>query len=275
MRTDWFVFSFRAFLKRCLAGGAAARVAACALPCVLSLVPALALPLFGTPDAACAAPAGRVPLHAGVEPVLSWRTPLTITLAPDRNFCRGQMGRDAPACRGRLGEEGALVPGIALHPAVAGTWRWSRGNRLVFTPEEPLVPGTVYRADLRALPLPPGVTLITPKADAGGARRVSIPTLALAAVADDFDVWIDPAPRGRHVVSATIRFSWPVIPDEMERRISLRPVAEGAGQESARKLRLGKEEFVWNQDRDEVTVSAPLLSLAACLLYTSPSPRDM
>jgi len=275
MRTDWFVFSFRAFLKRCLAGGAAARVAACALPCVLSLVPALALPLFGTPDAACAAPAGRVPLHAGVEPVLSWRTPLTITLAPDRNFCRGQMGRDAPACRGRLGEEGAPVPGIALHPAVAGTWRWSRGNRLVFTPEEPFVPGTVYSADLRALPLPPGVTLITPKADAGGARRVSIPTLALAAVADDFDVWIDPAPRGRHVVSATIRFSWPVIPDEMERRISLRPVAEGAGQdaragteagsgpESARKLRLGKEEFVWNQDRDEVTVSAPLLSLAA------------
>lgn len=270
MRIGLFVSSYCAFLKRRLAGGAVARVASVlpVFPLALTLL-ALVLPLFVTPHAACAAPAARVPLHARVEPVLSWRTPLTIALRPDENFCRGQAGRNSPACRGRLGEEGAPVPGVALRPAVAGTWRWSNGNRLVFAPEEPLVPGTTYSVDLRSLPLPPGVALIAPPAASGGERRVTIPTLALAAVADDFEVWIDPAPKGRHVVSATIRFSWPVNPEEMEPRISLRPAADGAGSgkgggtEPADRLRLGKEEFVWNPDRDEVTVSAPILSLAA------------
>lgn len=211
------------------------------------------------------APAGAradtaVPVRARAEPVLSWRGALTITLDPDEAFCRRNSKRDAPACRGRLGEEGAPVPGIALRPAVAGVWRWRNGNQLVFTPEHALAPGTAYTVDLHALPLPRGTALIAPHAApaAKGERNVTLSTIPLAAVVDDFEIWIDPAPRGRHVASATIRFSWPVNPAEMEGRISLRPVADSARPGP----RLGRERFVWNRDRDEVTVSAPLLTPA-------------
>lgn len=231
-------------------------------PCRAAGAVALAL-LFCLVASGPASAAGEVPVRARAEPFLSWRDALTITLEPDEAVCRGSANRDTPACRGSLGEEGAPVPGMDLRPAVAGVWRWRNGNQLVFMPEQSLAPGTAYTANLRAVPLPRGTVLITPQTGpaaqaAKGERRVTLVTIPLAAAVDDLEVWIDPAPKGRHVVSATIRFSWPVNPVEMEARIALRPVADS----SRPGPRLGKETFVWNHDRDEVTVSAPVLTPA-------------
>lgn len=196
-----------------------------------------------------------VPVQAYAEPVLSWKDPLAIQLRADENFCRKYRNTEGLfGCYSFVDEIGTPVSGISMQPPVSGTWRWNYGNRLVFDPDHPLTLGVNYTLDLEKFSLAGyGARLMGPT-DGTGRKILRIPTIPLAATVTNFEVLIDPAPKGTHLVSATVNFSWSVLPSEIEPNVVLHSAGKG--------MTLGRTTFVWNQDRDEVTITAPILTFA-------------
>lgn len=195
-----------------------------------------------------------VPIRATAESVLSWRNPLTILLQADENYCREHYANE-PACSSFFEEDGVPAPTIAMNPQIKGRWHWQGGNKLVFDPDRPLTPGASYMVDLRTLPLSGrGVYVINPESR-DHKRLLRLSTIPLAASVSKLEVWTDPAPKGQHAISATIQFTWQVQAAEMEKRISIRSLTQD--------FVLGKTTYVWSQEGDEVTLSAPITNLAA------------
>ncbi|WP_300922339.1 hypothetical protein, partial [uncultured Desulfovibrio sp.] len=174
-----------------------------------------------------------------------WQEGLDILLRPDESRCRAAYGgKWRVRCATALGRPGDTATGIRLSPEVPGHWQWRDSATLRFVPAEgaAIRPGTAYRADLEDLPLPPSVVL--------DKLRLSLttPPLSVRLVGSHF--WTDPAPRAGHRLSASLEFNYPVgagAPD-----ITL---AAPAG------ARFGQPEMVWNQERDAVNLSWPVLRL--------------
>ncbi|MDE7065171.1 MAG: hypothetical protein K2O70_06825, partial [Desulfovibrionaceae bacterium] len=182
-----------------------------------------------------------------------WKEGLRVTLKPDVEACRKAYGKNwTDACAARFGDDGAPVVGIRMQPAASGQWRWE-GASMVFTPDTPLSPGTRYTLDLSASPRPAGVSV------APAVLRFT--TFPLAVSFGNQQLWIDPSPRAAHGVSCTLTFTYPVDPAIWARNISLRPADPASG------LQLGKQTLVWNQARDEVTVSAPVVALPSATSF--------
>lgn len=199
---------------------------------------------------AASSPAYRT---AAVEVQYPWREGLRVTLKPDVEACRKAYGKNwTDACAARFGDDGAPVVGIRMQPAASGQWRWE-GASMVFTPDTPLSPGTRYTLDLSASPRPAGVSV------APAVLRFT--TFPLAVSFGNQQLWIDPSPRAAHGVSCTLTFTYPVDPAIWARNISLRPADPASG------LQLGKQTLVWNQARDEVTVSAPVVALPSATSF--------
>lgn len=177
------------------------------------------------------------------------RDGLTLTLRVDEARCKKEYGKQwfrrcaaAPA-----GEAGRVVRGVRMNPSVEGTWRWRDDDTMEFTPTAgTLAPGTRYTISLEQVPLPDRFVLN---------RRVAYTTLPQAVRVDKETFWIDPSPKGAHVLSVPLRFLWPVPAGSMDRRINLVPSDARSG------LSFGPTRLVWNERRDEVVLSAPVATL--------------
>ncbi len=197
-----------------------------------------------TAAAASPSPAYR---KAAVEVRHPWKEGLRVTLEADAAVCKKTYGKNwHDACAARFGDYRTPVSGVRMQPAASGQWRWY-GTSMVFTPDTPLSPGTRYTLDLSAVPRPAGV-IVAPTV-------LRFTTFPLAVSFGNQQLWIDPSPKAAHGVSCTLTFSYPVDPAALAGDISLRPADSASG------LRLGKQKLVWNQARDEVTVSAPITAL--------------
>jgi uncharacterized protein YfaS (alpha-2-macroglobulin family) len=179
-----------------------------------------------------------------------WRDGFSISLMMDEKRCKAEFGKDwfrqcvAPAA----GEYGSIVQGIRMTPSVDGEWRWESESVMRFQPQKHLVPGTAYTVSLENVPFPARFTL---------ARTVTYVAQPQAAYIGKEKLWIDPSPKAAHAVSVPVRFVWPVKPGDIEQRIALAPGDARSG------LAFSALRFVWNEDKDEVIVTAPVTSLPA------------
>ena len=216
---------------------------------VFGLVVAMFLFSLGIASVAHAGPAYRV-AYISDPATDDWREGFSIFLRMDEKRCKDEYGKDwfqqcaAPAA----GEYGSVVKGIRMTPSVAGEWRWEGDASMRFRPKTHLAPGTKYTVSLENVPLPSRFNL---------SRSVIYTTQPQAARIGKETLWVDPSPKAAHAVSVPVRFVWPVQPESVEKRISLKPGDARSG------LAFGALRFVWNEDKDEVIVSAPISSLAA------------
>lgn len=95
--------------------------------------------------------------------------------------------------------------GIALEPATPGVWRYGEaagGPDLIFTPAQPLKPGTAYRVDLDAAAFP-GAAFAQP--------RISKPyrTAEMRGEIGDIQLYSDPADPARKRITARLSFTYP------------------------------------------------------------------
>lgn len=238
------------------------------------------LSISGSVRTALAAPPVAY-LSAQSKGLESWDIPLVISLLPDEALCREKYGQNwGRLCGAPVSIQGRPVSGITVTPPLEGEWLWEYGARLRFTPRKPVQPGVHYKVDLSKLQLPAGYSLSSVVVGREGSSRegnatityskelvLELPALPLGVEISDQNVWIDPAPKGVHAVSATLRFNWPVDPADMEKRISFRP--QGGG------LVLGKPDFIWNRNRAEVTVNARIATLAEKQVWVDVRVRDM
>jgi len=180
----------------------------------------------------------------------NWQAGFSISFMIDEKRCKKEFGKDwlqqcaAPAA----GEYGSIVQGIRMTPAVDGEWRWENDSSMRFHPKRHLAPGTTYSVSLENVPFPSRFAL---------APTVAYTAQAQAAHIHKEKFWIDPSPKAAHVISVPVRFIWPVKPEDIEQRIALVPSDARSG------LAFGILRFVWNEDKDEVIVTAPVSSLAA------------
>ena len=199
--------------------------------------------------AAVAGPAYRIAEPSRPESD-SWKRAdgFSISFEVDIERCKKQYGSDwSRQCSGPpAGQEGRLVEGVRMTPAVPGQWRWGYGSTMSFQPEKSLSPQTTYTISLDKVPLPSRFEVN---------RQVRYTTQPQAVRFGKETFWIDPSPKGAHAVSVPVYFMWPVNPQSMEGNISLRPSDAKSG------LALGAPRFVWNERRDEVVVSAVVASL--------------
>ncbi|SCM70313.1 MG2 domain-containing protein [Desulfovibrio sp. 86] len=199
--------------------------------------------------AAVAGPAYRIAETSRPESD-SWKRSdgFSISFEVDIERCKRQYGSDwSRQCSAPpAGQEGRLVEGVHMTPAVPGQWRWSYGSTMSFLPEKPLSPQTTYSISLDKVPLPSRFEVN---------RQVRYTTQPQAVRIGKETFWIDPSPKGAHALSVPVHFMWPVNPQSMEGNISLRPSDAKSG------LALGAPRFVWNERRDEVVVSAVVTSL--------------
>ena len=178
----------------------------------------------------------------------SWRDGLTINIRTDNQRCKNEYGSNwtAGCAAPAAGVDGQRVDGIVMSPAAEGTWRWDGSSSLTFRPKKTLAPGTTYKISLEAVELPARFNM---------ARVVRYSTQPQAVNISRESLWIDPSSKNAHAISVPLSFIWPANRQQMQARIRLEPADKSSG------LTLSKPTFVWNEARDQVVVSAKILSL--------------
>ncbi len=175
---------------------------------------------------------------------------------------------DDQACKKAYGDNWeqrcAAVPGlpdepgrdIALEPMIAGSWWWVSPYRLAFSPDKSWPVEQNFTVRLGERTIRPGTRLTTPP-------TVSFTTLPDAARVTSSTLWIDPSPEGRHGVSFVASFLYPQ-PEGVSRAFDLRVEALPGDQKdvpAGRTAKLGLMRLVWNQERTEASVNAPVTGL--------------
>ena len=179
-----------------------------------------------------------------------WDNGLSVFFNLDTKQCEKKYGEewpqmcDAPA----FGEINAAADGVVMTPSVPGSWRWTGPTSLHFSPQKQLQPGTVYSIDLSGLRIPQRIS--------AAPLRLRYQTQPQGVSFQRETIWIDPAARGTHAVSIPVQFVWPVDTADIERRTTLTPSGAAAG------LSFGPLRFVWNENRDQAVISAPIASLS-------------
>lgn len=179
-----------------------------------------------------------------------WDNGFSVFFNLDTKQCEKKYGEewpqmcDAPA----FGEINAAADGVVMTPSVPGSWRWTGPTSLHFSPQKQLQAGTVYSIDLSGLRIPQRIS--------AAPLRLRYQTQPQGVSFQRETIWIDPAARGTHAVSIPVQFVWPVDTSGIERRTTLTPSGAATG------LAFGPLRFVWNENRDQAVISAPIASLS-------------
>lgn len=186
-------------------------------------------------------PAYRV---LSIAPQWHWQDGLLLSLPPDEAACRKAYGGGwERKCAAPIGRHGSIAKGVKLHPAGRGSWLWEGPYTLRFQPgPEGLEPGTTYTVDIAELPLPAYISL--PE------RKVQVKAPPRSARLSESRFWLDPAPSSRHRLFFALEFNYPVAASQFKPELEL---PEG--------VLAGDMEAVWNEERDRVALSWPILKL--------------
>lgn len=187
-------------------------------------------------------PAYRI---AKLEAGYPWSEGFSLSFAPDEGECRRKYGnRWQQKCAAPLGIPGQVAKGLKLTPNAAGHWVWQDAYSIKFLPRDgrSIRPATLYAVDLSGLYIPAYVKLNKNQAQAY--------TLPLSARLNEARFWIDPAPEGKHRLAMAFAFNFPVPENVFNLSLALPSGSKG-----------GKPEIVWNQARDNVSVSWPITKL--------------
>lgn len=153
-------------------------------------------------------------LEAEVLARVDWEESVIVRFAPDEAQCVKAYGSHwRTLCTRALGKSGELGSVARLLPETEGEWRWWGEQELRFIPRAPLSPDTRYTVQLTLPAFPPDVE-VRP-------GTLEFRTLPLAVTISQDLLWIDPSPCQAHAVSCTLRFTYPVDPDDMTPRVSL------------------------------------------------------
>ena len=217
------------------------KLRSCLLSCIIAVAGFAGSALAATPSA---------PAYLDVAAVQfsDWRSGISLSFPADEKICRAKYGNKKweSACQVVLGEEGEIVGGITISPAEDGVWRRSGTRSISFVPKKSLKPNTAYTIDLGGMKVPASAKL--------SKTMVKLSTRPTAVTMTDSNVWVDPSERGAHMLTANMRFLYPVA-DPSHDLFIVKKIADANG------LKLGALQQTWNSDKDAVTLTVPLLSL--------------
>lgn len=215
------------------------------------LIYAMLLPFLLVVLAVFPAEAATQSAPAFLNPQVGQRYPWTdgmyIYLNIDEKLCRENYGAKwRTACGTHLGEIGEEVKGVTISPNVPGTWTWSGGTEMHFTPKEPFKPGADYTVSLEGVRLPSSVRI--------SATKRNFRIIPLSAMLKSSRLWIDPSAKAAHVLAASVHYT-SKIAEGTHLPVFKVPAQSG--------LQLGEPEYAWNESRDKLTISAPVKALPA------------
>lgn len=141
-----------------------------------------------------------------------------------------QVGKDAAA-------------GVTLSPALAGVWHWNDDKTLSFTPKDDWPAGADYTARFSKPLFKPEVRLAEDEA--------KFSTAPFAATITKAEFYQDPVNPTIKKVVVDLRFTYPVNPAELEKRIELRQQQQSAGI-----LGIGKESTGFTVSYDKLKLHA-------------------
>ena len=149
-----------------------------------------------------------------------------------------------------------ITQGITVAPEIAGKWRWEADRVLVFQPKEDWPVGAEYRVSFQRSLFVSNVRLEE--------QGTTFRTAPFAATFEEARFYQDPVdPNGRRI-TATLRFSHPVDPAQLEKRLAMRLEGETAGF-----LGLGAGRTAFRTTYDKLKLKAYLVSESLAI-----PPRD-
>lgn len=175
-----------------------------------------------------------------------WFDGLIVNFDSDQMQCRKHYGRQwREKCAVSLGRPGRDENRVKMNPEAAGHWQWRDATSLIFMPDSPrsLAPDTVYKIDVSQIG---GVSWL--KLDK---QNIIIHTPPLAAQLTGSSFWIDPSEKARHRLAFSFQFNYPPPESAFSPRLD---IPEGMSVEAP--------EIVWNQNRDTLNISWPVIKLA-------------
>jgi uncharacterized protein YfaS (alpha-2-macroglobulin family) len=140
-----------------------------------------------------------------------------------------------------------VVAGIALSPALAGAWHWNDDKTLAFTPKDDWPAGADYTARFQK-------TLFKPEVRLAG-DEATFSTAPFSATIAKAEFYQDPVNPTVKKVIIDLRFTYPVNPAELEKRIELRQEQQSAGI-----LGIGKESTRFTVSYDKLKLNAYIQS---------------
>lgn len=170
---------------------------------------------------------------------------LLVRFEPDEAACRKAYGDEwEDACRRPIGSR-LRTDGVAMKPALQGTWRWLTSTNLLFEPEKPWPAATAFQVDLSKLSLPEGVRL--------AASKVAFTTKPRSLLFSDVRFWADRTPSGEKLVTLDLAFSSAESPATFEKAFRIKTPTG---------VTLGKPAFRWTNDNTRVYIRVPVKGLA-------------
>jgi uncharacterized protein YfaS (alpha-2-macroglobulin family) len=136
-----------------------------------------------------------------------------------------------------------VAAGVSLSPATAGVWHWNDDRTLAFTPRDDWAPGADYTARFQK-------NLFKPEARLA-AYEARFATAPFAASITKAQFYQDPLNPTVKKVVVELRFTYPVNPAELEKRIELRQQEQAAGI-----LGIGKESTRFTVSYDKFKLNA-------------------
>lgn len=113
-----------------------------------------------------------------------------------------------------------LAAGVRLEPDLPGQWQWRNDSALVFTPREDWPAGADLRIHLDPTALVPEARL--------GSYTLTTRTASLTARINSAEFYQDPRDPAVKQVTATLNFSHPIEPAELEKAVQLKVLGESA-----------------------------------------------
>ena len=141
----------------------------------------------------------------------------------------------------QVGKDAAT--GVTLSPALAGTWHWNDDKTLSFTPKDDWPAGADYTARFQKALFKPEVRL--------AADEAKFSTAPFSATITKAEFYQDPVNPTVKKVVIDLRFTYPVNPAELEKRIELRQQQQSAGI-----LGIGKESTRFTVSYDKLKLNA-------------------
>ena len=166
----------------------------------------------------CSSPVKRsdwLALERGVKPIasalqLSWGD--APSEAPFLKPLRLQIMADGREVTTRGPDKTNVAEGVSLIPPHKGTWSYDSEASLIFTPQDPIPPGTTFEVRLSSFP---GVEFQKP---VSASLRLDPPSASV----ESLELYHDPArPRSKRV-AATVSLSYPFEPGSLESLVDLR-----------------------------------------------------
>ena len=136
-----------------------------------------------------------------------------------------------------------LPGGIAITPAIDGTWRWASDRQLAFTPKAEWPVGTEFKVVLDAAAVAPQIRL--------AAREFTFTSALFQPTLRKAEFYQDPVNAGVKKVEIEVGFTHPVNTVEFEKRIELRLGTQAEGT-----LGLGRETTPFTVTYDKLKLSA-------------------